>query len=65
MNMLCQCVKLIMNEKSRSLIILKMKLKPGTYPYKFIIDVVWTLDPENIKAELDDIENINPILIVK
>ena len=54
-----------LNQAEKTSHILKMKLKPGTYPYKFIIDVVWTLDPENIKAELDDIENINPILIVK
>jgi CubicO group peptidase (beta-lactamase class C family) len=43
----------------------KLKLKPGTYHYKFVIDGVWTLDPENPVAELDDNENINSVLVVE
>ncbi len=43
----------------------RLKLKPGRYHYKFVIDGVWTLDPENTNVELDDNENINSILIVK
>ena len=43
----------------------KLKLNPGRYHYKFVIDGVWTLDPENPKAELDDNENINSILVVE
>ena len=43
----------------------RLELKPGRYHYKFVIDGVWTLDPENPNAELDDNENFNSILIVK
>ena len=42
----------------------RLKLAPGRYQYKFVIDGVWTLDPENTLAELDDNENINSILVV-
>ncbi len=42
----------------------KLKLDPGRYHYKFVIDGVWTLDPENPNAELDDNENLNSILVV-
>ncbi|NCD68026.1 glycogen-binding domain-containing protein [Mucilaginibacter agri] len=40
------------------------KLDPGKYLYKFIIDGVWTLDPENKKIETDEQGNSNSILIV-
>ena len=43
----------------------KLKIPPGTYHYKFIIDGVWTLDPENTNAELDDNENVNSVLVVE
>ena len=43
----------------------KLKLDPGKYHYKFVIDGVWTLDPGNPNAELDDNENINSILVVE
>lgn len=37
----------------------------GKYMYKFIIDGVWTLDPDNKKMETDGDGNGNSILIVK
>ncbi|MEM9718683.1 MAG: serine hydrolase [Bacteroidota bacterium] len=43
----------------------RLKLNPGTYHYKLVIDGVWTLDPENPNAELDDNENINSVLVVE
>ncbi len=43
----------------------KLKLDPGRYHYKFVIDGVWTLDPENPNAELDENDNINSILVVE
>ena len=43
----------------------KLKLEPGTYHYQLIIDGVWTLDPENVKTELDDGDNVNSVLVVE
>lgn len=43
----------------------KIKLPPGRYHYKFVIDGIWTLDPENPKAELDENENINSVLEIE
>ena len=42
----------------------KLQLPPGRYHYKLIIDGIWTLDPENPVAELDDDENFNSVLVV-
>lgn len=41
-----------------------LQLEPGTYEYKFIIDGIWTIDPNNPAIKNND-GNINSVLEVK
>ncbi len=43
----------------------KIKLPPGEYEYKFIIDGDWLVDPRNPKTKHDDRGNVNSVLIVE
>lgn len=43
----------------------KLKLPPGEYEYKFIIDGDWLVDPRNSKTRHDDRGNLNSILVVQ
>ncbi len=42
-----------------------VKLVPGEYQYKFIIDGTWCADPENVNAVPNDQGTFNSVLIVK
>ncbi|MEL6539057.1 MAG: glycogen-binding domain-containing protein, partial [Bacteroidota bacterium] len=42
-----------------------LDLPPGRYPYKFIVDGVWTMDPNNTDTEDDGYGNTNSLLIVQ
>lgn len=42
----------------------RVKLPPGKYLYKFIIDGEWVVDPDNINTETDGQGNVNSIVIV-
>lgn len=42
----------------------KMKLKPGRYEYRFVVDGSWQSDPENISREPNPYGSENSILIV-
>jgi hypothetical protein len=42
-----------------------MKLEPGKYFYKFIVDGDWITDPGNQNAEDDGHGNINSVLVVE
>ena len=42
-----------------------VKLVPGEYQYKFIIDGTWCVDPENINSVKHDQGTFNSILVVK
>ncbi|MDQ1639194.1 MAG: hypothetical protein QOF62_2533 [Pyrinomonadaceae bacterium] len=42
----------------------RMKLEPGKYLYKFIVDGDWITDPDNRNTEDDGNGNINSVLVV-
>jgi len=42
-----------------------IKLAPGTYQYKFVLDGAWCADPENVNAVANDHGTFNSIITVK
>ena len=42
-----------------------VKLAPGTYQYKFVIDGTWCADPENASAVANDQGTFNSIIEIK
>ena len=42
-----------------------IKLAPGTYQYKFVIDGTWCADPENVNAVPNDQGTFNSVITVK
>ena len=42
-----------------------VKLEPGTYEYKFVIDGVWCSDPENLDVVKNDCGTLNSVVTVK
>ncbi|MBR2839223.1 MAG: glycogen-binding domain-containing protein [Kiritimatiellae bacterium] len=41
-----------------------LKLAPGSYQYKFVIDGTWCADPENVNAVANDCGTFNSIVTV-
>jgi 1,4-alpha-glucan branching enzyme len=42
-----------------------IKLAPGTYEYKYVIDGAWCADPENVEAVPNDQGTFNSVITVK
>lgn len=42
-----------------------IKLAPGEYQYKFVIDGTWCADPENINSVKNDQGTFNSVVVVK
>ena len=42
-----------------------LKLAPGEYQYKFVIDGIWCADPENASAVPNDQGTFNSVIVVK
>ena len=42
-----------------------LKLAPGEYQYKFVIDGTWCADPENVNAVKNDQGTFNSVITVK
>ncbi len=42
-----------------------IKLVPGEYQYKFVIDGTWCADPENVNSVQNDQGTFNSVLVVK
>ena len=42
-----------------------VKLAPGSYQYKFVIDGTWCADPENVNAVANDQGTFNSVVTVK
>ena len=42
-----------------------LKLAPGTYQYKFIIDGIWCADPENTESVPNDQGTFNSVITVR
>ena len=42
----------------------KLKLKPGSYEYKFVVDNEWLLDPQNPEKQANDIGSENSVITI-
>ena len=42
-----------------------VRLAPGTYQYKFVVDGAWCADPENVNAVPNDQGTFNSVITVK
>ena len=42
-----------------------IKLAPGTYEYKFVVDGVWCADPDNLDVVKNDCGTLNSVITVK
>ena len=42
-----------------------VKLVPGTYQYKYVIDGTWCADPENVNSVANDQGTFNSVVVVK
>jgi len=42
-----------------------IKLAPGEYQYKFVIDGTWCADPENVNSVQNDQGTFNSVIVVK
>lgn len=42
-----------------------IKLRPGEYQYKFVIDGTWCADPENVNSVANDQGTFNSVITVK
>ena len=42
-----------------------VRLAPGEYQYKFVIDGTWCADPENVNAVKNDQGTFNSVIVVK
>lgn len=42
-----------------------LKLEPGTYQYKYVLDGIWCADPENVNCVPNDQGTFNSVITVK
>ena len=42
-----------------------IRLAPGTYQYKFVVDGAWSADPENVNCVANDKGTFNSVITVK
>ena len=54
-----------MQEKKDGVYSVAIKLVPGTYQYKFVIDGTWCADPENRDFVQNDHGTLNSVITVK
>ena len=57
--------KQMLDKKNEGVYTVSMKLAPGTYQYKFVIDGTWCADPENLDFVQNDHGTLNSVLTVK
>ena len=57
--------KKMLEKKSGGVYATTVKLAPGTYQYKFVIDGTWCADPENVSAVPNDHGTFNSVITVK
>ena len=57
--------KQMLDKKNTGVYSTTIKLAPGTYQYKFVIDGTWCADPENVNAVPNDHGTFNSVVTVK
>lgn len=57
--------KKMLEKKGDGVYSVAIKLVPGTYQYKFVIDGTWCADPENENSVKNDQGTFNSVVVVK
>ena len=57
--------KKMLEKKGKGVYAVAIKLVPGTYQYKFVIDGTWCADPENRDFVQNDHGTLNSVITVK
>ena len=57
--------KKMLDKKGDGVYSTSIRLAPGTYQYKFVIDGVWCADPENLDFVPNDHGTLNSVIVVK
>ena len=57
--------KKMSDKKEAGVYTVSVKLAPGTYQYKFVIDGTWCADPENLDFVQNDHGTLNSVVTVK
>ena len=57
--------KKMVDKKKDGVYTTTIKLAPGTYEYKFVVDGVWCADPENLDFVKNDCGTLNSVITVK
>lgn len=57
--------KQMLDKKGDGVYRCQLRLEPGEYQYKFVVDGVWCLDSSNPNFIPNDIGSLNSVLIVK
>lgn len=60
-----QPVKAMVDKKGDGVYRCQLRLAPGEYQYKFVVDGVWCLDSANPNFVPNDIGSLNSVLCVK
>ena len=61
----CQPEKQMLDKKGEGVYRCQLRLSPGEYQYKFVVDGVWCLDSSNPNFVPNDIGSLNSVLLVK
>ena len=54
----------MLDKKNEGVYTATVKLAPGRYEYKFVIDGVWCADPENLDFVQNDHGTLNSVIVV-
>ena len=54
----------MLDKKNEGVYTTTVKLAPGRYEYKFVIDGVWCADPENLDFVQNDHGTLNSVIAV-
>ncbi|MGN0845762.1 MAG: glycogen-binding domain-containing protein [Kiritimatiellia bacterium] len=56
--------KKMLDKKNDGVYTTSVKLAPGRYEYKFVIDGIWCADPENLDFVQNDHGTLNSVIVV-
>ena len=57
--------KKMLDQKNEGVYTASIKLAPGRYEYKFVIDGTWCADPENLDFVRNEHGTLNSVVVVK
>ena len=55
----------MLDKKNEGVYTASIKLAPGRYEYKFVIDGTWCADPENLDFVRNEHGTLNSVVVVK